>query len=58
MKWVWFTTKWEDAWMWKDAVAPETWLPNGMKALHSLWNEYKNLPVPDAMQPHTTFFVI
>ena len=51
MKWVWFTTKWENAWIWKDAVAPNTWLPNGKKALNSLWDEYKNLPVPDAIEP-------
>ena len=51
MKWVWFTTKWENAWMWKDEVAPNIWLPNGKKALDSLWDEYKSLPVPDAVEP-------
>jgi hypothetical protein len=51
MKWVGFTTKGENAWMWKDIVALNTWLPNGKRAFNSLWDEYKNLPVPDAIEP-------
>jgi hypothetical protein len=31
--------------LWKDATLPESWLPGGKRALNSLWEEYKNLPV-------------
>ncbi|EFZ04324.1 Ribonuclease H domain protein [Metarhizium robertsii ARSEF 23] len=37
--------KWKDAHLWKDAPLPESWLPGGKRALCSLWEEYKNLPV-------------
>ncbi|KAF5120944.1 putative AC transposase [Metarhizium anisopliae] len=37
--------RWKDAHLWKDATLPESWLPGGKRALYSLWEEYKNLPV-------------
>ncbi|KJZ79535.1 hypothetical protein HIM_01004 [Hirsutella minnesotensis 3608] len=48
MKWKYFERQWKDAHLWKDATLPESWLPGGKRALNSLWEEYKNLPVADA----------
>jgi hypothetical protein len=45
MKWKYFERQWKDAHLWKDATRPESWLPGGKRALNSLWEEYKNLPV-------------
>jgi hypothetical protein len=45
MKWKYFERQWKDAHLWKDATLPESWLPGGKRALNSLWEEYKNLPV-------------
>jgi len=47
MKWKYFEHTWKDASTWKDAKEPKTWLPNGKKALKSIWDEYKNLPIDE-----------
>jgi hypothetical protein len=44
MKWKYFEHTWKDAKEWKDAKAPETWLPSRKKALDTLWEEYQYLP--------------
>jgi hypothetical protein len=41
MKWFYFEHSWRDAPTWKDAKQPRRWLPNGKKALYSLWDEYQ-----------------
>ncbi|HEX3523491.1 MAG TPA: hAT transposon family protein [Stellaceae bacterium] len=46
MKWKYFQHNWKDAHTWKDAVNPRSWLPEGKKALYSVWDEYKDLPTP------------
>ena len=47
IKWKYFEHTWKDAFTWKDAKEPRTWLPNGKKALYSVWEEYKNPPIDD-----------
>jgi hypothetical protein len=49
MKWRYFQRAWKDAPLWKEAVAPETWLPEGKTALYSLWDEYKTISLPGIM---------
>lgn len=47
MKWKWFDVRWRDVHLWKDSVAPNTWIPNGKRALNILWDEYKYLDIPN-----------
>lgn len=50
MKWKYFEHSWKDAYSWKDAVGPESWLPGGKAALAKIWDEYKYLPVSAVAQ--------
>jgi hypothetical protein len=47
MKWKYFEHTWKDAASWKEVKNPSTWLPEGKKALESVWEEYKTLQVDD-----------
>ena len=46
MKWAYFEYVWKDAILWKDARAPNQWLPQGKRALEYIWGDYKDLPDP------------
>jgi hypothetical protein len=45
MKFKWFDVRWRDVHLWKDSVAPNTWIPSGKRALNLLWDEYKHLEI-------------
>lgn len=46
MKWVYFEHKWRHASTWQDATNAKNWLPGGKAALESLWEEYREIPIP------------
>jgi hypothetical protein len=46
MKWFYFEHKWKDAVLWEDATNAKDWLPGGKAALQTLWDEYREMPIP------------
>ena len=47
MKWKYFEHTWKEVDNWKEVTNGQTWLPQGKKALDSVWAEYRTLPVDD-----------